>query len=225
MATNSQPPTADNQPSYRHIIWDWNGTLFDDAWLCVAIMNDMLAKRDMALISAESYAAIFDFPVIDYYRQVGFDFAREPFETVSTEFITGYESRRAECSLRTGTVALLDWVRRQGLGQSILSAAKQDFLRQAVAAFGITDFFNTVNGVADHHAFGKVELGRTWAAQSGWRGDEVVLIGDTIHDYEVAQAIGVDCYLVPSGHQARERLVASGAKVLASPADLMGLLG
>ena len=32
---------------YRHIIWDWNGTLLDDAWLSVEILNQLMAQRDM----------------------------------------------------------------------------------------------------------------------------------------------------------------------------------
>ncbi|MDH5646585.1 MAG: hypothetical protein OEZ01_11285, partial [Candidatus Heimdallarchaeota archaeon] len=51
--TTNQKSTITNYPSsliipptrYEHIIWDWNGTLLDDAWLCVEIMNSMLAKR------------------------------------------------------------------------------------------------------------------------------------------------------------------------------------
>ena len=35
---------------YSHILWDWNGTLLDDAWLCVEVMNSMLAERDLPQI-------------------------------------------------------------------------------------------------------------------------------------------------------------------------------
>ena len=31
--------------NYRHVIWDWNGTLLDDAWLCVEVLNGLLARR------------------------------------------------------------------------------------------------------------------------------------------------------------------------------------
>lgn len=224
MVSDSQQPAANSHLPYRHIIWDWNGTLFDDAWLCVEVMNTLLTKRGMPLTSLETYAAIFDFPVIDYYRQIGFDFSVEPFESVSTEFITRYENRRPACGLRAGAEDLLQQVQQSGVSQSILSAAKQEFLHQAVGSFGITDFFTDVNGVDDHHAFGKVEIGQAWAAGVDLPGHEIVLIGDTVHDYEVAQAIGVDCYLIPSGHQSIERLVASGAKVLESHRDLVVLL-
>ena len=29
----------------KHIIWDWNGTLLDDRWLCVESINQALKKK------------------------------------------------------------------------------------------------------------------------------------------------------------------------------------
>ena len=76
----------------RHVIWDWNGTLLDDAWLCREIMNGQLRKRGLPTLRAERYEAIFDFPVEGYYRKVGFDWKKESFEEAGTEFIVEYEN-------------------------------------------------------------------------------------------------------------------------------------
>jgi phosphoglycolate phosphatase len=75
---------------YKHIIWDWNGTLFDDAWLCIEIINAMLVRRGLTRLTPEEYEQIFDFPVRDYYSRIGFDFQVEPFEKLSDEFIDRY---------------------------------------------------------------------------------------------------------------------------------------
>ena len=48
---------------YRHFIWDWNGTLLNDAWLCVDIINSMLEERGIERVTAERYAQIFGFPL------------------------------------------------------------------------------------------------------------------------------------------------------------------
>ena len=65
---------------YSHIIWDWNGTLLNDAWLCVEVMNGMLAKRNLPIRTLNQYMDIFDFPVKDYYVKLGYNFEKEPFE-------------------------------------------------------------------------------------------------------------------------------------------------
>ena len=53
------------------VIWDWNGTLLDDAPVCVAAINDMLRERSLPQLSAERYQEIFCFPVSEdvYKRQ------------------------------------------------------------------------------------------------------------------------------------------------------------
>ncbi len=80
---------------YKHIIWDWNGTLFEDIWLCVSSINKLLAQRNLPALTINKYRAIFTL---------------------------------------------------------------------------------------------------------------VLLIGDTIHDFEIAEAIGIDYVLVAGGHNSRERL-------------------
>lgn len=205
---------------YKHIIWDWNGTLFDDAWLCVEIINQMLHKRRIHSITPERYQETFGFPLIDYYRDLGFDFSIEPFTTISTEFILEYERRRLECGLRPGALHTLRSNLQRGVTQSILSASKQDYLEEAVDQFRIRSLFSAINGLDNHHALGKVEIGQRWASEVGLDPGEVLLIGDTVHDYEVAKALDIDCCLIYSGHQDPERLAACGVKVIDSFSDL-----
>ena len=40
------------------------------------------------------------------------------------------------------------------------------------------------------------------------------MIGDSVHDYEVAQALGVRCVLQSGGHQPPEKLRETGAPVV-----------
>jgi len=74
----------------KHIIWDWNGTLLNDCWLCVKAINKALAKRNLDLITEEKYKDIFCFPVSEYYKRLGFDFSKEPFKEAGDEFVLYY---------------------------------------------------------------------------------------------------------------------------------------
>ena len=42
----------------HHVIWDWNGTLVDDAWLCVEIVNELLTRRGIAPITPSEYGEV-----------------------------------------------------------------------------------------------------------------------------------------------------------------------
>ena len=61
------------------IIWDWNGTLVDDAPVFINIMNFFLSQRNLPLITLEDYRRSFVFPVKNYYKNLGFDFSKESF--------------------------------------------------------------------------------------------------------------------------------------------------
>ena len=43
---------------------------------------------------------------------------------------------------------------------------------------------------------------------------EVLLVGDTIHDHELAEAAGCRCVLFAGGHQTAQRLRATGRPVI-----------
>ncbi|MEJ2636871.1 MAG: HAD hydrolase-like protein [Calditrichia bacterium] len=209
-----------NNFRYSHIIWDWNGTLFDDARLCIDVMNELLEKRNLPALSPQRYQEIFGFPVIDYYRRAGFDFSAEPFEKISTEFITAYEARRRTCGLRPDVREVLRAGRQRGLSQSILSASRQDYLVDAVAQFRLGEMFDKILGLDNHHAYGKTGIGRKWIGESGLDKGTILLVGDTLHDFEVARELGIDCCLIPGGHQSYERLAACGVKMLRSLSGL-----
>ena len=211
--------------SHKHILWDWNGTLFDDAHLCVEVMNRSLGKRNLPLLTAKRYQDIFVFPVVDYYRRAGFDFSRESFETAGTEFIVEYEKRKFECGLQPGAREILDRIRDAGLTQSVLSAYQQNTLEEVVRHFGLERYFVRLVGLQDHYAGGKIDHGRRWIREAGHRPSEVLFIGDTIHDFEVAQAMGADCVLVHGGHNSMERLKSCGVPVLNSLSELAGAFG
>ena len=207
-------------PRYRHIIWDWNGTLLDDLDLCVDVMNGLLGRRGLPLLDRARYLRLFDFPVRTYYERLGFDFDRDSFETLSVEFISAYDARRWGCQLQSGAQTILGSLQSAGVTQSVLSAYRQETLQEIVGHFGLTPRFKRILGLANIYAHSKTELGRNWVAELGLPPGEILLIGDTLHDLDVAQAIGVDCVLVACGHHPEARLRSRTDRVLA---DLSGL--
>ena len=192
--------------NYKHIIWDWNGTLLDDVWICMEIINKMLQKRCLPLLSKDRYKEIFGFPIQNYYLKAGFNFEVEPFKDLAKEYIEEYDSRSQECKLHQGVLDALKKINSLGVSQSILSASSEESLRMIIESFEIQDYFSHINGLNDHYAESKIDIGERWIKAQGFKPCEVLMIGDTIHDYEVAKALGIDCVLISHGHQSIERL-------------------
>ena len=206
---------------YKHIIWDWNGTLVNDIRLVVEIMNKMLKKRNMPGIDVKKYREIFDFPVIDYYAKLGFNFSKESFEELTVEFISEYYTRFNECKLFNEVEEVLKKIRDMGISQSILSASKEDVLIEKIKYYGIDKYFNRIIGLENHYAESKVEKGKEWIAELNLDPQDVLLMGDTAHDYIVSKHIGCDCLLIANGHYSYERLAKLGVDVIGTLKEMI----
>lgn len=202
--------------NYEHIIWDWNGTLLNDANLCVEIINTLLTKRRLSALTLERYREVFTFPIIHYYEKLGFDFSQETFESIGTEFITMYEKMRNRCSLMPDATKTLNYFAQLGLTQSVLSASKQSYLIQAIGSYGIDSTFMEINGLNNHYASSKIDIGKDFITRNKLDPTKILLIGDTTHDADVAASIGADCCLIPNGHQSQKILVTCGVPVVGS---------
>ena len=197
----------------KHIIWDWNGTLLNDNWLSIKAINILLEKYDLPPINKEKYLEIFTFPVIEYYKKLGFDFNKTPFSIVGTEFIKEYTNRMFEVDLQDGAQETLNYFYKIGISQSLLSAAKQKMLDDLMKFHKLEKYFLKVSGLTDHYAKSKVNAGKSWIKELKYDPQDVLLIGDTMHDVEVADEIGTECMLIAQGHATYDWLKSSGKNV------------
>jgi len=204
----------------KHIIWDWNGTMLDDRWLTIAAMNIVLARRNMAELTEDRYLQLFTFPVIEYYRRLGFDFDKEPFSVSGSEFINEYNARAFEPQLHDGIIDLIAELNKNGVSHSILSASSQKILNKLAKHHNINHYFIAVLGQDNHYAYGKIETGKMWINKLGIAPKNTLFIGDTEHDLEVANAIGSHCALLSWGHSSTERLENRGINVFDAMSDL-----
>ncbi len=208
---------------YSHILWDFNGTLLDDVEAGIESTNVLLAARSLPLIeSVEEYRRIFGFPVIDYYKRLGFDFEKESYEKVAHEWVELYLQNVKNSRLYDGADEALSMLKERGIDQIILSVTEKKMLKEQLSSLGIRQYFSDVLGMDDVYAHGKTELGKAWMNKT--RPARAALIGDTVHDYEVARGIGVECILVAGGHQSKQKLALCGARVLDNIKEIVKIL-
>lgn len=95
-------------------------------------------------------------------------------------------------------------------------------LNAQLSALGIAHYFMETLALSNLYAFSKVELGKSWVERV--KPEKALFIGDTLHDFETASAMGVDCALIASGHQSEKRLQAAGAPVFNTVFELIEAL-
>ncbi len=202
----------------KTIIWDYNGTIIDDLSLCLSVENKMLSDRNMKSgYTREEYLDMFCFPVIDYYRKLGYTFEDETYDELSVIFNDLYDEGFGSVTLCEGFEELIGESIKKGYRNVILSAAKHDKLVRQCRDLGIDGYFDEILGIDNLLAGSKIEMARKWMDDSGTLPDDCMFIGDSLHDLDTAKALGVDdVILVASGHQSGGVLKKSWDNVVSS---------
>ena len=196
---------------YKHIIWDWNGTLLNDTSLCTQILNASLRKRDIPEITVQQYKQKFLFPIKTFYESIGFDFDKEPFENSNNEFNAGFVDQFKSLALQPFAKDTIIKFSEKKIKQTILSASRQDRLKEQVNFFDITQYLQHVVGTNNLYAHGKEYEGEELLLTLDIPAEETIIIGDTLLDSSVAKYLKIDCALVSNGHNDIKRLKETGA--------------
>jgi len=207
------------------LLWDWNGTLLNDVNHCIRSMNIMLKNRNLPLLDKERYLKVFTFPVKKYYAALGFDFEKEAFEIPAEEFIIHYNKDFSKVPLYEDVASTLRFFHEKKRNQYIVSAMKHDALLQSVKERKIEQYFTQINGIADNLAYGKTANAIKLIQNENLDPQKTLLVGDTLHDAEVAKDIGVHNILIARGHQNADRLKKTGNPVVGSLNELLLFLG
>ena len=190
-----------------HILWDWNGTLLDDTQAALDTLNIMLARRGGTPITMEFYRDHFAFPVKPFYKSIGVCLENEDWDALAREYHDVYAEQPVR--LNPETIAALERVKAAGARQSIISALRQDLLEEITARLGVAKYMDRICGVDNLDGFGKIDRAREMLSSlrtSSDRTSSFMLVGDSLHDKEVADALGVRCVLCGQGSHAAWRL-------------------
>ena len=166
----------------------------------------MLESKGYKKVTKERYLEIFTFPIIEYYKLAGFDFNKHSFENLSVEFINLYQKASLECSLYDGVIELLEKLKKLNKNIILLSASQLDNLKEQVYHFKIDKYFTKILGLDNILAKSKIEVAEKYFKENNIDLSKTIILGDTIHDAEVANKLKIDSILIADGHQSYDRL-------------------
>ena len=198
----------------KHIVWDWNGTLIDDVSLCVNILNELLADYELPEISIEFYRSNFSFPVSEFYKRISLPYNGDEFSRISHSFISKYRQKWTTCSLQPNVIKILDFLNKLGLQQSVLSAGNQIDVNKFVNHFELDGYLSQTLGTDNIKAEGKIQLGHKFFSASSLEAEQILLVGDTLHDLEVGNHIGCRTLLYSKGHNSKLLISNNNANVI-----------
>lgn len=207
---------------YTTIIWDYNGTIVDDARLAFDIYCEECEMYNLEKMSFGEYKNRFYFPVKDFYKEVGLP--PEKYIEIADRFSIVYRENWGEIKVHPQVKDYLQKFSDMGLKQFILSAYHQGELRDMVKSYGLQNYFTEIAGIEDNLAHSKVERGKRLFEKHNIIPEKTLMIGDTEHDFEVAKELGIDIVLLSWGTISHEKLVKKCGNNIVF-ADLKGAFG
>ena len=185
----------------RAICWDWNGTLLDDADVCRRVMNRVLAQYGRApLEDLATYRALFRFPIRDFYASTGL--GDDVFLAAATQYLVWLDESIDEAALQPDVEHTLTRMADRGILQVLASATLPGPLERQLHPHRVARHFDRILSIADPYQASKRDVIADWLRDSGFAAEEVLMVGDTNHEREIAAALGTRFLHFDRGHQA-----------------------
>lgn len=201
-------------PAFRLLVFDWDGTLLDSISTIVDCTQATLAELGLPAApekdirsaiglgireTVESFCPGCDEDtfgrIVDVYRRLWFEhFSREP-------------------AVFSGVPALLEQLADEGRLLAVATAKSRRGLETDFARTGLAGHFQASRTVDEAASKPSPQMLLEILDELGARADESLMIGDAIHDLEMARNAGVSSIGITSGTTARETLEARGPLV------------
>lgn len=190
---------AASERRYALLVFDWDGTLIDSAGTIVECIQ--AASRDMGLPVPDRERArhVIGLGLLDSLRHAVPNLPRERYRDFAEHYRRHFLAREDSMALFDGVPQLLAALAGRGHALAVATGKSRAGLDRALAASGLGAHFRA-SRCADEtnpkpHPAMLLELMRELEVQA----QQVLMIGDTSHDLEMARSAGVDAVAVTYG--------------------------
>lgn len=210
----------------KHIVWDWNGTLFHDIDAVVDATNEVFRPYGLCPLDPDGFREVYTRPIwVAYERLLGRPLREGEWEELDRTFHDHYHRMMITCGLTDGALDTLKGWRESGSTQSLLSMWTHDRLVAKAGELGIDRHFARIDGLRGGTPGGhKAEHMVAHVQALGVDPRNVVVIGDSVDDAHAAEHVGARAILYTGGMTRRADLEASGHPVVDSLAEAIELI-
>ncbi len=202
------------QANGKIIAWDWNGTLLDDTHIVLESTNAVLAHLQRPAIDRATFHKHYNIPLASFYRNIGMTEAEIKIVYADNNlFHDYYEARVDNAPLRDGAADVLKHTQQAGVASFILSNHVVAPIRGQLQRFDIEDYFTDILAFPSRELqfrdLNKAQRLRKLLNETGTAPKDVLIIGDTPEEIEIAHDMGLTGVAIAGGCIAAERLAAA----------------
>lgn len=203
---------------YRHIIFDIDGTLIDNEKAILYSLQRVMQEMEGRKLSFEELKFALGIPGEDTLKRLNV----ENIPAAMIRWVELLQEYGHMVSVHTGIEELLETLSEKGYRLGLVSSRPRKLMEEDFDKYKISKYFE-IRVCADDTTAHKPTAGPLlkYMELSGVRKEEILYIGDSIHDSMCAQNAGVDFALAVWGSHTRE---ISAKYYPETPADLLAVL-
>ncbi|WP_010662974.1 HAD family hydrolase [Marinilabilia salmonicolor] len=205
--------------SYKHIIFDLDGTLLDTESADMKSLQEVLQEVQDKEFSIDELRFVLGIPMdkaLKALKVEDVDYAR-------SLWTMKFETHFSEVKLFPGVVDLIDSIKKMGLEVGIITSKTREEYINDFLPFSLSNEFSISLCIDDYRIAKPSSEGmRMYLNVANLKAQEVLFIGDTIYDFGCADGIGADFGLAKWGSSG---LKGTDAKyIFNAPEDVLFIL-
>lgn len=208
------------------IIFDWDGTLMDSVEWIVHCIQQAALHCNCAVPSAQAVRDIVGLSIENAMHQLFPDQSVENRQQIASDYTKAFFTRQfGPDDLFPGTKDMLEQFRREGYRLAVATGKKSAGLQAAIAATGLAEVFCTTRSADQTASKPNPLMIDEIVAELGVDKQRTLMVGDSVHDLQMAlnaqvASVGVTC----GAHSASTLQQYQPLLCLNYPTDLIGII-
>ena len=203
-------------PRYRLIVFDWDGTLMDSASGIVACIQEASREMGLEVPSRERASHVIGLGLQDSLRYAVPGLPESGYLRFAELYRKHFQARSADMILFEGVPELLARLRDAGHVLAVATGKSRRGLDRALDDSKLRGFFAASRCADETDPKPHPAMLRELMAELAHEPRELLMIGDTSHDLDMAASAGVDAVAVTYGAHAEDTLRARSPKAIVS---------
>ena len=201
---------------YKLAIFDFDGTLVDSAPGIINVMKQVISEFGLPKATLEEWQHLVGIPLAKQMEVIFPDRDEQFRHRVLDRYRSIYDVKAVEiCPPFPGLRPTLEGLRSSGVRSSIVSSKRRHLVDQVINHHGLANYFSLVIGaqeVANHKPH--PEAVHINLKHHSLKSDDVIVIGDSTYDLDMARNAGVASIGVATGIHGKDVLKTSHPKCI-----------
>lgn len=194
--------------TYGLYVFDWDGTVMDTTRLIARGIQEAARALGLKVPSLELARSVIGLGAADSMRIVNPDCPYERWDEYAAAYKRWYITREAKVEVMEGLEALLNDMRSRGMRLAVATGKSRGGLDRVFALTGIEHLFEETITADESFPKPNPAMLLELADRTGVDMRDMLMVGDSVHDLQLAQNAGADAVGVTWGACAEADLAA-----------------